>query len=141
MVLRRESIAGVLYTENSFQRSYIAKERWNSFRLSQELAAKVMKELKPTLDQEGIRLVAIGIGYPEIGKEFCQHTGWLLHLQAFLPVAHNMSFRVRVFRGSHRKVQAGANIGTCVLMKVLMSGHMCELPTCVLPFSTCTKDC
>lgn len=58
-----------------------------------------MKELKPTLDQEGIRLVAIGIGYPEIGKEFCEHTGGLLHLKMFLPVAHSISFEGFVHSG------------------------------------------
>mmetsp|Transcript_49687 Transcript_49687/g.121320 ORF Transcript_49687/g.121320 Transcript_49687/m.121320 type:complete len:145 (-) Transcript_49687:139-573(-) len=35
-----------------------------------------MRELKPKLDQQGVRLVAVGIGIPEVGREFCEHTGF-----------------------------------------------------------------
>jgi hypothetical protein len=43
--------------------------------LWQELAATVMRDVKPALDKDGIKLVAVGIGYPEIGREFCELTG------------------------------------------------------------------
>lgn len=35
-----------------------------------------MREVKPALDRDGVRLVAVGIGYPEVGREFCELTGF-----------------------------------------------------------------
>jgi len=35
-----------------------------------------MRDVKPALDKDGIKLVAVGIGYPEIGREFCELTGF-----------------------------------------------------------------
>lgn len=36
----------------------------------------MMRELKPKLDQQNVRLVCVGIGIPEVGRDFCQHTGF-----------------------------------------------------------------
>jgi len=43
--------------------------------LCQELATQLVK-IKPELDGAGVRLVAVGIGTPERGPEFCQHVGF-----------------------------------------------------------------
>jgi len=46
----------------------------------QELAVTLSREVKPVLDEMGVKLIAIGIGPPERGAEFCKHTGELAHL-------------------------------------------------------------
>lgn len=35
-----------------------------------------MRELKPKLDEQGVRLVCVGIGIPEVAREFCELTGF-----------------------------------------------------------------
>ncbi|KAJ1639805.1 AhpC/TSA antioxidant enzyme-domain-containing protein [Pavlovales sp. CCMP2436] len=35
-----------------------------------------MRDIKPLLDEAGVKLIAVGIGTPERGQEFCEHIGF-----------------------------------------------------------------
>jgi len=42
----------------------------------QELAAQLARDVKPRLDEAECKLLAVGIGTPERGREFCEHVGF-----------------------------------------------------------------
>ena len=42
----------------------------------QELAAQLARDVKPRLDEAECKLLAVGIGTPEIAREFCEHVGF-----------------------------------------------------------------